>query len=365
MGASISLNVEVDPPKNGEAYAPGDKVTGTVTVTVKKKVPKKPIIVTIMGQEKAEVVAPPRKAGTEYVTKENKILYEASHPLEFPKLSGHTVEPGEYPIKFEINIPTPRAGKKPITVPTGSVEEGSGKGFNYWCRIRHVVRAKVQGEDKPNAKAEFRLVNLASPTPGVTPYSMLRPYKNGGKGNVSVGFMLEDARVRPGGLLKLRAVVRNRSSRDIKKVCVKLVESQAWQTKITPNAPNRRGLHNLIYLDNQCEHTMVPDQNITDKPSIVTEKMSSKDIKEKVQNLERVNNAFKMERGVQTDITAAFKKLDCIVTVDIPAEGINCSYKGTLVTFSHRLEVTIISGSFLSKDTCNYSIPITIGHFKK
>ena len=93
-------------------------------------------------------------------------------------------------------------------------------------------------------------------------------------------------------------------------------------------------------------------------------KLSGQEMKA-VQPLERKNNAFVMEPNVLEDITSTLERISgnnggSAISIDIP-QGVNCSYKGALMTVSHRVEIAVVSGRF-KNDVADFQIPFTVAY---
>ena len=354
MGNAVSLRVEINPTTNDGPFSAGQVVSGKVHVEVKKPMPKnKPVTVTILAEEMAEVLRPPvKQTGSTYITKANLVLYQQHYVLPFPpSVMGDTVEPGTYSLDFTGQIP---AGAPPTTGWDGRTFADTAG------RVRHVVRAAIIEPQQTSNDAELQVITPLPRADAAVPAQVLRPFK-AGRGNISVGFCVDDSQVCPGGRLQLRAVCRNRSNIPIKQVNVQLMEHKMWQTK-TPGAPSRRGLLTCVYLSDHHDKVVSDHKNLQ-VPGLVFDKMSGSQLKT-VKELERKNHSFVMEPDVLADITSSLKDLRSTgVSQDIPSD-VNCSYKGTLVQFSHFLKVTIVAGRFKGVVT-DYQTPLVIGRFPK
>ncbi|KAL3921918.1 MAG: hypothetical protein SGILL_002487 [Bacillariaceae sp.] len=348
MGNSLSATVTLD----SDTVTAGLFVSGTINLTVKSAVEKKNLTVAVFGEEKTYVAQPAADDSiSKYITDMKWVLYEQKQTVSLPNHPGVKVKPGEYKIRFELPIPA--------NAPTsGSEDEGSAF-FNYACRWRNIVRVFFSEKEvyKQLAKVKVKVIQPLDIPDKPVPGQVIRPYLSG-SGNISVGYAIDNTWVKPGGTVYLKAVCRNRSNLPIQKLKIRVVECKSWTTK-----PPVQKVHGH-FLTDQSEHGF-SNEKIKEGSELAMTKLSGGDMKN-VEPLVRKNNAFVMEPSILKEITATLKgikKKSEMIPIEIP-ENVNCSYKGVLITVTHRVEVTVVSGRFKG-DSSTFQIPITIAHLHK
>ena len=238
MGNNVSASIQVTN-NSGGPYTAGGTIKGTIQVQVKKAIPRNDaaiVVVSLSGEEKTYIPPPPAEEKKHRFTTDMKVLlYDQRFQVPITNQVGsNVVQPGEYNLPFECRIPA--------TAPTSS---STDKEFaNYNCRVRNILRVFVDNEKNGIAKEEVTVINplpLSSVQPP-SPPKVIRPYKaGGGNGNISVGFVLDKTSsiVEPGGKLSLLAVIRNRSTTQIHKLKIKVIEQTMYKTEPPPNLKQR------------------------------------------------------------------------------------------------------------------------------